>query len=324
MVLFIALPIVSIILQSVHSQPERVVETVESCGPFGCTETTSVSQPETEEGNFFGVFSGVENYVNRNHLAFQQIGSYWSGSESWGGFFAALMNLPFYKALAFTLTYTFAVTPCVLFFGLCVAMAVNRLPRASKGPVIFVTILPMIITPLIGSLILFWMIDSRGIIGAGLQQIFDDPGLSLKASIPLTWISLIIYGIWHHSPFAFVVYYAALQTVPHDQLESAMIDGASRWQRLRYVILPHIAPVTIFIGMISLMDNLRVFEPVVGFNAGASAQSLSWLVYNDLRNETFQLYGSAAATSILTIIGVAIVLTPVIMRTLRDFRRGAQ
>ena len=91
-------------------------------------------------------------------------------------------------------------------------MAVNRLPRPAKGPIIFTTILPMIVTPLIGSLILFWMIDSRGIIGATIQYIFDDPSLSLKGSIALTWIHAHRLRSLAHSPFAFVVYYAALQT----------------------------------------------------------------------------------------------------------------
>ena len=323
MALFIALPIVSIVLQSLHSEPGKTVEVIESCGPFGCTQTTLVTDAAEDAGGFFGVFSGMENYTNRNHMALSEVSALWSESDSIGKFAAGILNLPLYKALAFTLTYTFCVTPLVLLFGLLVAMSVNRLPRLVKGPVIFTTILPMIVTPLIGSLILFWMIDSRGIIGASIQNIFDDPNLSLKGSVTLTWITLIVYGVWHHSPFAFVVYYAALQTVPSDQLESAMVDGANVWQRLRYVVLPHLAPVTIFIALISLMDNVRVFEPIIGFNAGASAQSLSWLVYNDLRNETGQLYGSAAATSVLTIAAVMVVLTPAVLRTIRDFRRRA-
>ena len=321
MVLFIAVPIISIALQSLHSEPDKVVEVIETCGPFGCTETTLVTDAAEDAGGFFGVFSGLSNYTNRNHLALSEVSVLWSEAGSFRKFLAGVLNLPFYRAMTFTLTYTFCVTPLVLLFGLLVAMAVNRLPRPAKGPIIFTTILPMIVTPLIGSLILFWMIDSRGIIGATIQYIFDDPNLSLKGSIALTWITLIVYGVWHHSPFAFVVYYAALQTVPFDQLESATVDGANTWQRVRYVILPHLAPVTAFIAMISLMDNVRVFEPIIGFNAGASAQSLSWLVYNDLRNETGQLYGSAAATSILTISVVMVVISPAVVRTIRDFRR---
>ena len=182
----------------------------------------------------------------------------------------------------------------------------------------------MIVTPLIGSLILFWMIDARGIIGGTLQIIFDNPDLSLKASPTLTWITLIVYGVWHSAPFAFVVFYAGLQTVPQDTVESAMIDGASRWQRILHVVIPHLMPLAVFITLIQLMDNFRVFEPIVGFNAEASATSLSWIIYNDLRSsDGTMLYGSAAATSILTIVGVCILLAPVILRTWRANRRAA-
>tara|TARA_B110000014_G_C19839799_1_gene435359 strand:- start:6 stop:707 length:702 start_codon:yes stop_codon:yes gene_type:complete len=230
------------------------------------------------------------------------------------------MNLPFYKALIFTLTYTFFVTPLVLILGFIIALSINSLKSQIRGPTIFATILPMIVTPLVGSLVLFWMIDAQGIIGATIQELFDDPYLSLKASVKLTWITLITYGVWHHAPFAFIVFYAALQTVPQDPLEAAIIDGASRWQRIRYVVIPHLFPVAVFIALISMMDNIRVFEPILGFSAEASAQSFSWLIYNDLRNIEVMNFGSAASTSILTIIMVAILLTPVLVKTWREFR----
>ena len=133
------------------------------------------------------------------------------------------------------------------------------------------------------------------------------------------WVSLIVYGIWHAAPFAFVIFYAGLQTLPQDQMEAAQIDGASRLQRVRYVILPHLMPLVTFVTLIQLMDNFRVFEPIIGFNAEAHATSLSWAIFNDLGGET-RLMSSAAATSVLTIVGVAILLTPVLIRTWREFR----
>lgn len=129
----------------------------------------------------------------------------------------------------------------------------------------------------------------------------------------------MIYGVWHAAPFAFVIFYAGLQTMPMDQIEAAQIDGASRMQRLRYVIVPHLMPLVTFVALIQLMDNFRVFEPIVGFNASAHATSLSWAIFNDLGGETQQL-SSAAATSVITIIGVAILLSPVLVRTWRDHK----
>ena len=97
-----------------------------------------------------------------------------------------------------------------------------------------------------------------------------------------------------------------------------MLDGASRWERIRYVVIPHLLPLTTFMALIKIMDNFRVFEPIVSFNAGAHAQSLSYFIYSDLGGET-RLLSSAAATSVLTICGVAVLLSPVIVRTWRNF-----
>lgn len=323
MILFIALPIISVAIQSLFVEHEQVMREVENCGPFKCetvlqvdTEATAILNDEAPLGRF----NGLGTYANRGHLALSEVSEIWSKTESLGAFISGVYNLPFYKALFFTLTYTFVVTPFVIVLGLFIALGVNRLPAAIKGPTIFASLLPMIVTPLIGSLILFWMVDANGIIGATLQLIFDDPNLSLKASAPLTWTMLIVYGIWHSTPFSFIVFYAGLQTVPTDTLEAARVDGASRWQQTRYVVVPYIMPLVVFITLMQLMDNFRVFEPIVGFSAESKATSLSWIIFNDLFGDT-KLFGSAGATSMMTIIGVCILLTPILIRTWRDFNR---
>ena len=324
MVLFIALPIGSVFVQSLYVEHEQVLKVTENCGPFGCKQATTVdveASSKLREEEPMGRFNGFETYGNRNHLAFSEIGTAWTESIGIGDFLSRAINLPFYKALFFTLSYTFVVTPFVIILGLFIALGVNSLPKLVKGPTIFVSLLPMIVTPLIGSLILFWMIDSEGILGATLQNIFNDNSLSLKASPTLTWLMLFVYGIWHSAPFAFIVFYAGLQTVPEDTLEAAMIDGASRWQRVRYVVIPYMTPLVTFIMLMQLMDNFRVFEPIVSFSADAHATSLSWIIFNDLRGQDSPLFSSAATTSMLTILGVVVLLTPVLIRTWREFTR---
>ena len=324
MILFIALPIVSVVIQSLHVEHEQVLVISKSCDPFGCKETTSLDQEAMEklrEDNPLGRFNGLGTYTNRSHFAVEEVSKAWHVSTSFREFWEKVLNLPFYKALTFTITYTIVVTPFVLFLGFAVAVGVNNLPKLLKGPTIFVSLLPMIVTPLVGSLILFWMVDGDGIIGATLQRIFNDNSLSLKASASLTWIMLMVYGIWHFLPFSFIVFYAGLQTVPQEILEAAMIDGANKWQRMRNVVVPHLLPLVIFVMLILLMDNFRVFEPIVGFSADAHATSLSWIIFNDLQESAYPLYGSAGATSMMTIIGVIILLTPVLIRTWREFHQ---
>ena len=327
MLFFIALPIVSIITQSFHTPHDAVLIETKNCDPFGCKVETTIDQEATAElrsSKPLGKFVGFDIFLDRGHLATSEVLLAWEKSGSWSDFLGAVKNLPFYRAISFTLTYTFAVTPFVILLGLFIALGVNSLHRHLKGFVIFFSLLPFVVSPLIGSLVLFWMIDSRGILGSALQWMANDPDLSLKASTELTWAMLIVYGVWHAAPFAFVVFYAGLQTVPKDTLESAMIDGASRWQSVVHVVLPHLAPLVVFIALIQLMDNFRVFEPVVGFNAEANATSLSWIIYNDLRgSDGTTLFSSAAATSMLTITGVCILLAPVVLRTWRDNRQRA-
>ena len=326
MIVFIALPIVSTAMQSFYIQNDKVFAEMEVCNPFGCKTELQVDVEATQKLKAeqpLGKYNGFGNYADRGHLAFAEVADSWRNSESIGAFFNSLYNYPFYRALAFTLTYTFVVAPLVIILGFFIALAVNNLAKQLKGVVIFFSLLPMIITPLVGSLILFWMIDANGVIGQLIQYIFDDPDLSLKASPTLTWITLIVYGVWHNAPFAFIVFYAGLQTVPQDTLESAMVDGANIWERIKYVIVPHLMPLGIFIALMQLMDGFRVFEPIISFNAEASATSLSWLIYNDLKPDLEEpLFNSGATTSVLTIIGVVILLCPVIRRAWRQHKEG--
>ena len=324
MILFIALPIMSVFVQSLFVQHEQVLVVTKNCGPFGCTEATAVDLTATEQLRKeapLGKFNGLGTYTNRSHLAFAEIGEAWANSDTFAAFFKEVGNLPFYDALKLTLAYTFIVTPMVLILGMAVAVGVNNLPGMLKGAAIFVSLLPFLVTPLVGSLILFWMVDGDGVIGASIQYIFNDPNLSLKASTGLMWFMLMVYGVWHTLPFSFITFYAGLQTVPSDTMEAAQIDGASKWQRLIYVIVPHLMPLVTFVTLMLIMDNLRVFEPIVSFSAEAHARSLSWIIFNDLRESGNPLYGSAGATSLITIFLVVILMMPVLIRTWRDFTR---
>lgn len=326
MILFIAVPIVSVAYQSLFVEHQQILSEVESCGPFGCkseVRVDSAAMAELRAEEPMGRYNGLGTYTNPTHLAFDEVREAWATSGDFGNFIGRVMNLPFYKALIFTLCYTFIVTPLVIVLGFCIAVSVNSVSARLKGPVIFFSLLPMIVTPLIGALVLFWMIDSRGVIGATLQVLFNDPQLSLKASPALTWVMLFVYGVWHSAPFAFVVFYAGLQTVPQDTLESAMVDGASRWERIRFVTIPYLMPLATFIALMQLMDNFRVFEPIISFSAEANAPTLSYMIYSDLRSGDFPLFGSAAASSVLTIIGVIILLFPVLLRNWREFNRKA-
>ena len=327
MILLIALPLVGITYQSMFREHQKPLKEVQTCtadfltNTQKCETSVAVDFEKLKKQKGIGEFVGLKLYGGYKLFAFEAIGKEWEKRKSLSQFIGRFFYLPLYNALIFSLTYTFVATPFVILLGLIVAFSINNLTRSIRGPVIFAGLLPMIITPLIGALVLFWMIDGNGILGSAVQFVVGNPDLSLKASTPMVWAVILIYGIWHSTPFAMIVFYAGLQTVSSDQIEAAMIDGGSRWDRMRYVVLPHLMPLIIFVTLIHLMDAFRVFEPIIGFSAEAHAKSISFLIYESLVIQEDKLWGTGSATSVVTVIMVLILLTPVLIRTWRDFRR---
>jgi multiple sugar transport system permease protein len=224
----------------------------------------------------------------------------------------------FLGALQFTLIYVFVTLPFVLGIGFLLALGVNNVTQKLKGIFISASLLPFIITPVVAALSIKWLFRDNGLV----------PYLLSHVGIQVFWMAeawsarllIIIYGIWHVVPFAFIVLYAGLQSVPQDSLEAATIDGASRWQKMRYVTLPHLMPLIVFLSLIHLMDAYRVFEPVMVLTQGAFTASVQYLTYFILLQENNPYKASAAA--VLTLIGILILLIPLLVKTYREQRGG--
>ena len=325
MLLFIAAPLVGVAVQSVLNT-ERVYQekSVEECTPGFpdpvCTTTQSAvpvldsaGRPVTRT-----VFARLSNY-----LALLQPDAVRAALAPGGGGWAAVLDLHFYAALRFTLTFTLTTLPLVLGLGLGLALALDSVTRSVRGPIIFVSLLPFIITPVIGALSIRWLFEGDGILTRALAGMLHRPIAPLVHGWSLE-ILMMLYRVWSTGPFAFIVFYAGLQTLSADQLAAAVVDGASRWQRLRYVIVPHLMPLILFVALIHLMDAYRVFDEVVGFSSQAHVISLQWLTFELLEpnGSGTRAIGRASASAMLTIAGVVVLLTPLIRRFWRDHQRG--
>lgn len=321
MLLFIAFPLVTVFWQSFNlTQP--IYETVEkeTCTPGFLTQTCTTefqTIPRLDENGRViteTTFVGLQSY--RNVLELER---FWSAvkTRSWG----TLQTIDFWKALRFTLMFTLVTMPLVVGVGLLIALTINNAAQSIRGPVIFVSLLPFIITPVIGALSINWLFRGDGILTALLEW-WLNRDLALFAQAWTIELMMMFYRVWHVAPFAAIIFYAGLQTVNQDSLESAVIDGASRWQRLRLIIVPHLMPLIVFVTIIHLMDTYRVFEEIVGFRSQGYVISLQWLTYDFLTPDQAgnRSVSRASASAMLTMIGIAILLVPLLRRTWRDHR----
>jgi multiple sugar transport system permease protein len=325
MVVFIALPLVSVFWQSFHNTQGIFREvTVESCSPGFlrqiCTKEVRSEAVTDAQGHPLTqtVFIGWESYA----LLLQPAELRRALGEGWRGL-SQILEIDFYRALRFTLTFTLITLPFVIGLGLAIALMVESMTRAIRGPLIFISLLPYIITPVVGALSIRWLFVGDGILTAAVSALVGQKVYLLTQGWSLELL-MLFYRVWHVAPFAFIVFYAGLQTVDQDTLESAVIDGASRLERLRYVVLPHLAPLIMFVALIHLMDSYRVFDEIIGFSSQAHRISLQWLTFSYLAPDQTgnRAISRASASAMLTIIGVAILLTPLLMRSWRDHRRG--
>jgi multiple sugar transport system permease protein len=321
MLMFIAFPLVTVLLNSFQvTQPVFQVVETETCTPGFITQTctTEIKTIPVLDGDGKTVTTtrwvGFSSYANV--LGGERLTRALSDFD-----LGAVLQIDFWKALRFTLTFTLVTLPLVLGLGLAIAVVVNNAATAVKGPVIFISLLPFIITPVIGALSIRWLFYGDGIVTVWLEALFDT-NLSVAANGWAIESLMMFYRVWHVAPFAFVIFYAGLQTVNQDTLESAIIDGASRWERLRYVVIPHLMPLIVFITLIHLMDAYRAFEEVIGFSSESYRITLQYLTYDYLTPDDAgnRQISSASASAMLTMIGVVVLLAAPLRRTWRDHR----
>jgi multiple sugar transport system permease protein len=173
----------------------------------------------------------------------------------------------------------------------------------------------------IGALSIYWLFVGDGILTAILER-WSGQNISMFAQGWTIELLMYFYKVWSSAPFAFVIFYAGLQTVNMDTLESAVIDGASRWERLRHVIIPHLMPLIVFIALIHLMDTYREFEAIVGMRSQAHVISLQWLTYDFMTPDDAgnRAISRASASAMLTMIGIVVLLILPLRRTWRDHK----
>jgi ABC-type sugar transport system permease subunit len=121
---------------------------------------------------------------------------------------------------------------------------------------------------------------------------------------------------------AFVLFLAALQSVPRELYEAAEIDGGSRFAMLRHITLPHIRPTISMVVTLQLISTMRIFSQVYVMTNGGPAGSSSSLIYYIYQNAIVQLkLGFASAVSVLLFIAI-LAVTLAQRYFLRETARG--
>jgi multiple sugar transport system permease protein len=149
-------------------------------------------------------------------------------------------------------------------------------------------ILPMVATPVAMGLVWVVMLDpSLGIVRYLFAAIgIDTPPLWLSDT---SWVvpTLVAVDAWMWTPMVTLICIAGLSALPIEPFEAAVVDGATAWQRFRYLTLPLMMPTLIVAAMLRLMDLLKVIDIIYVMTGGGPGHA----------SETINLYNYQVALS---------------------------
>ncbi len=251
----------------------------------------------------FGVFAWFP-IVRAVVMAFQQTNLV--SEPTWVG----LQN--FQHVLADPLFYTavkntawFALLALVFGFPIPLVLAVIMSEvRRHRGIFSALAYLPVVIPPVVA--VLLW----RSFYDASSGGVFNSV-LGWFGVRPFTWLqasgsampSIVIEATWAAAGATVIIYLAALLAVPGDLYDAAEVDGASIWQKLRYVTLPQLRPVIYVTLILQLIATAQLFTEPFLFTGGGPANSTTTvllLIYHyAFQNSLGGEYGKAAALSVM-------------------------
>lgn len=224
-----------------------------------------------------------------------------------------LSNETFLNSLVVTAKFIGIAVGAEFLLGFAIALLLNR-RIAFRGTWQTLFLIPMILSPTIIGLVWRLMYAPNGLLDYVVRPILghnagwiSDPDIALY--------SVILTDVWQWTPFVVLVLFAGLQSVPDHVREAAIMDGASRTQRFRDIVLPYLKSLIVLVLIIRLVDALRVFAKVYILTRGGPASATN-VVSMEMYRVAFRFnsYGEASAMAI-SLLAVVLVLAMTFVKT---------
>jgi len=253
-------------------------------------------------------------WLGMHFLTFQNIDSpQFVGLENYR---AVLTDPRFWEAFRFTLLLVVITVPTQTLIGFVMALLLDQISGKLRGVYLSAMLLPFIVVLVVGTLMFKQLFEPAGLMAWFFREILGQRFIFTETSVKAL---IILHAIWYVTPFPLIVLFAGLQTLPQDLVEASQIDGASRLQQIRYIIIPHLSSLFVMIFLISIMDMYRIFDSVfVLTEQNPVYKADTVMLYTFRVAMSFQRLDKANAMAVLTVIAIMVVLIPFLVRTYHE------
>jgi len=165
---------------------------------------------------------------------------------------------PFWHGMRATAIFTVASVPFLISIPLLLAVLLNRkFPGRTFFRAVFFA--PYVLGVAVIGLMWRYLLDpSFGAVN-GLLGVFGIPPVNWITEESWAWVSLVLVTIWWTIGFNAIIYLAGLGDISAEQYEAAELDGASMWQQFRYVTVPGLRPVMVFVITTTILASANMF-----------------------------------------------------------------
>ena len=182
----------------------------------------------------------------------------WTGLENYRTMFG---DPTFWRSLLNTGIFIVITVPGSMAVGLGLAVLMNSVMPA-RGLFRTLVYLPLVISGVaVGLIGTFLYNETSGVIDTILGSI-GLPAVNWQSGGVAAFASVVLITLWTRVGFAMIVYLAGLQAVPVQLYEAAAVEGATGWQRFRYVTVPLLGPSTFFLLVMNVIYSFQVFDTV--------------------------------------------------------------
>lgn len=220
-------------------------------------------------------------------------------------FINILQNSSFQQAAKNTATFSLVAVPLAVVLSLGMAMLLEQnIPMRSQFRTFFLS--PMMVP--VASIVLIWQVlfDYHGAINEFIANLGAAPIDWFKSSF--SQIVIVILFLWKNLGYNMILFMAALNAIPKDVLEVAMLESATGLQRFFYIKLKYLSSTILFVGILSLINSFKVFREVYLLTGDYPYDTLYMLQH--FMNNTFRSldYQKLSAAAILMAVVMCIVI----------------
>ena len=257
----------------------------------------------------FGVFVllpivlGV--WISLHSWDFTLPGKPWVGIQNYRDLFTpgSVTFDPFWNSMQATGIFTLFSVPLLIVVPLVVALVMNqKFPGRNLFRAVYFA--PYVLGVAVVGVLWRYLLDANiGAVNAYLGRLGLPADTTWLSSLPEAWIAMVLVTVWWTLGFNAVIYLAGLQDIPKELYEAAKVDGATPWSQFRYVTLPGLRPVTMFVTLTTIIASANMFGQAFIMTNGVPARETRTAIFYIAETglQDFQMGEAAAASWILTV-----------------------